>query len=327
MKIVVIGLGSMGKRRIRLIQELDSKCEIFGVDFNENRRDEVENKYHINCYENIDFVQGHIDCAFVCTSPLSHSSIIEECLNRKWHVFSELNLISTGYENNLRLAEENKCCLFLSSTFLYREEIKYIRSKIQNKDRWNYIYHVGQYLPNWHPWENYQDYFVGDARTNGCKEIMAIEFPWILKTFGDVESIYVKCDKITNLKIDYPDNYIIQLIHRSGNKGVLIVDVVSPVAVRRFEAYREKEYLSWNGTPDSLMEYRIETNELEVVTLSETAEHIDGYSSFVIENAYKNEISAFFNNIKNIEVPEYGFKDDLNTLSLIEKIEEKKWQT
>lgn len=321
MNIVVIGLGSMGKRRIRLIQELNSKCEIFGVDLKKERRDEVENKYHVNCYKNINLVQGHIDCAFVCTSPLSHCSIIEECLKRKWHVFSELNLNSTGYENNLKLAKENKCCLFLSSTFLYREEIKYIRSKVQNKSGWNYIYHVGQYLPNWHPWEDYQDYFVGDARTNGCKEIMAIEFPWILKTFGDVESIHVKSDKITDLKIDYPDNYILQLIHRNGNKGALIFDVVSPVAVRRFEVYKEKEYLSWNGTPDSLMEFSAEINELKAVSLSETAEHIDGYSSFVVENAYKNEIMAFFNNIDNIEVPEYGFKDDLNTISLIEDVE------
>lgn len=327
MNIVVIGLGSMGKRRIRLIRELDSECKIFGVDFMESRRDEIENRYHLNCYKNIDLIQGHIDCAFVCTSPLSHSSIIKECLKRKWHVFSELNLVSTGYEDNLRLAEENECCLFLSSTFLYREEIKYIRSKIQNKEGWNYIYHVGQYLPDWHPWENYQDYFVGDVRTNGCKEIMAIELPWILKTFGSVESLYVKCNQITDLKIDYPDNYIIQLTHRNKNKGVLVIDVVSPVAVRKFEAYREKEYLSWSGTPDSLMEFKTETNELKAVTLSETAEHIEGYRSFIVENAYKNEIRAFFNNIDHIEIPEYGFKDDLNTISLIENIGGRKWQT
>ena len=38
MKILVIGLGSMGKRRIRLIRDMYSTFEIFGVDGREDRR-------------------------------------------------------------------------------------------------------------------------------------------------------------------------------------------------------------------------------------------------------------------------------------------------
>ncbi|MDE6927475.1 MAG: hypothetical protein K2P06_01985, partial [Muribaculaceae bacterium] len=66
-----------------------------------------------------------------------------------------------------------------------------------------YIYHVGQYLPEWHPWENYQDFFVGDKRTNGCREIMAIEFPWLIETFGEIREVSVLHDKMSHLNIDY----------------------------------------------------------------------------------------------------------------------------
>ena len=41
MNILMIGLGSMGKRRIRLIQELFPEASVYGVDGREDRRDEV----------------------------------------------------------------------------------------------------------------------------------------------------------------------------------------------------------------------------------------------------------------------------------------------
>ena len=42
MKLLVIGLGSMGKRRIRLLKEYDSSIEIIGIDKQAIRRDERE---------------------------------------------------------------------------------------------------------------------------------------------------------------------------------------------------------------------------------------------------------------------------------------------
>lgn len=321
MNILVIGLGSMGKRRIRLIRDLYSEAEIYGVDGREDRRDEARKLFQINCFASIMEAKGrNIEAAFVCTSPLSHNGIIEECLNNGWNVFTELNLVSDGYEKNIALADKKHCKLFLSSTFLYREEIQYIRQKV-NHESWNYIYHIGQYLPDWHPWENYKDFFIGDKRTNGCREIMAIELPWLTTVFGKVSDYSVVADKMTGLNIDYNDNYMIQFTHESGSKGVLVVDVVSPVAVRKLELYKENRYLSWNGTPDTLMEYNAEKDSIEYVHLHETQEHMEGYRAFVVENAYRNEIKEFMKIIGGDSIPEYGFSQDLEVLKLIDKLE------
>ena len=43
MNILIIGLGSMGKRRIRLIREMFPNYQIYGVDGREDRRKEVGN--------------------------------------------------------------------------------------------------------------------------------------------------------------------------------------------------------------------------------------------------------------------------------------------
>ena len=327
MNILVIGLGSMGKRRIRLLKEMFPDFDIYGVDDKMERRNEVSELYGIVCIETIKQINKmvDIDVAFVCTPPLLHSKIITECLSYKWDVFTELNLVSDGYEHNIRLARENGCKLFLSSTFLYREEIRYIRGRIDDNIKWNYIYHIGQYLPDWHPWESYKDFFVGNKRTNGCREIMAIELPWITETFGKVADFNVVSDKMTSLNIEYNDNYLLQITHENGCKGVLVVDVVSPVAIRRLEVYGEQRYLQWNGTPDSLFEYDTELHELKKVTLNEIEEHKEGYSAFIVENAYRNEIKEFFDIILDGKEQSYGFEQDLETLKLIDSLEGKAW--
>lgn len=323
MNILVIGLGSMGKRRIRLINEMFPDIKLFGVDGRLDRREEATRLFGIECTESVEKAAElfGIDSAFVCTSPLSHSGIIKECLLNKWNVFTELNLVEDGYEENMAIAKENNCVLFLSSTFFYREEIRYIKGKIDENMKWNYVYHIGQYLPDWHPWENYKDFFVGDKRTNGCREIMAIELPWIINTFGEIESFYVIKDKMTKLNINYNDNYIIQFTHKNGNKGILVVDVVSPVAVRRLEVYGEKKYYQWSGTPDTLFEYEEALEELKKVSLNEKEEHIEGYRAFVVENAYKNEIKEFVDVVLKGSNQLYGFEQDLKVLRLLDRLE------
>ena len=90
------------------------------------------------------------------------------------------------------------------------------------------------------------------------------------------------------------------------------MDVVSPVAVRKLEVYSEGAYLSWNGTPDSVAEFDVNSKKLVPVALSEQAEHMTGYSAFVVENAYKNEIREFFNVVNGEASAQYGFEQVLH---------------
>ena len=100
MKVIVIGLGSMGKRRIRLMKQYDSTLDIIGVDTNKERLLIAEEEFGIRTSSSIDEICSaeKIDCAFVCTSPLSHHNIIKSLIQYQLHVFTEINLVADGYE-------------------------------------------------------------------------------------------------------------------------------------------------------------------------------------------------------------------------------------
>ena len=324
MKIIVIGLGSMGKRRIRLMSE-HKDVEIFGIDSQASRCAEVKEKFGIACYHSIDeaCTSQPIQAAIISTSPLSHASIIKECLEHNLHVFTEINLVQDGYDENMALAKAKGKMLFLSSTFLYRKETKSIIEKVhQAKCPLNYIYHVGQYLPDWHPWESYNNYFIGDPRTNGCREIMAIDLPWIVTAFGPIKDVKVMKSKNTALNIQYNDNYLIMLQHEHGNKGVFAVDIVARKPYRHIDVYGEMLQLSWNGTADSLFELDINNKQDVQILLDNASEHVEGYAAFITENPYREELKSFLQQILDTTYqPEWDFERDKAVLDWIDKIE------
>lgn len=323
MKVIVIGLGSMGKRRIRLIKQYNPAIEIVGADSREDRRQEAHRLYGIETVETVQECTANATAAFICTSPLSHHVIITECLNYGLHVFTELNLVADKYEENIELAKSKKIKLFLSSTLLYRNEINYIGRRVsETEGQVNYIYHVGQYLPDWHPWENYEDFFVGDKRTNGCREFFAIELPWIQTVFGEIENIEVRKSKNSSLNIAYDDNYILLLEHKTKIKGMLAVDVISRKAVRNLEVYGEELYLSWDGSASGLYEYDVDKRSDKKIELYDKIEQLSDYNKSIIENAYLNEIKVFFEYIAGRTCPVYGFEEDKKTIEWLNRIEE-----
>lgn len=329
MRMIVIGLGSMGKRRLRLLHSIDSSIELIGIDGRLDRQNEAKNLakelgFELQTYSNISEIQldTEIKAAIISTSPLSHSSIIYECLIRGWNVFTELNLVTDGYDENIALAKEKNLVLYLSSTPMFRNEIKYITKRVHDTNgALNYIYHIGQYLPDWHPWESYKDFFIGQKRTNGCREILAVELPWMVRCFGDIKDIKAVSLKQTGLDIDFHDCYNILVTHKNGHKGVLTTDVVCRKAVRYLEVYGENLYITWDGSTEGLREHNIETNETNKVDLYSVINHQEGYNSLIIENAYEAELMDFLDVLDNKKQAEYDFEKDKEILNWIDEVE------
>ncbi len=323
MKFLVCGLGSMGKRRIRLLKTI-SDCEsIIGFDFNNDRCVSVKEEYKIECYSNLDSIDSELyDSVVVSTSPLAHYDIIKYSIEHKKNVFTEINLVNDWYDEIISLAKMNNVKLFISSTLNYRNDIKYIKDLVsESNNKSSYIYHVGQYLPDWHPWESYKDFFVSNKKTNGCREILAIDLPWIYKTFGEIESVQSEHSKMSNLEISYDDTYNIIIKHKNGNRGILLVDVVSRKAVRTLEVINEDFHVNWEGKPETLTVYNPFTKSSKSINTYDNIDKNENYSSIIIENAYLDELISFVNYVKNDKNPIYNFEDDKKIVSVIDRIE------
>lgn len=321
MKVLFVGLGSMGKRRARLFARLRPQARLLGVDTAPERRAQAA-ELGITAYASLEEgMAAAPDAAFVCTSPVSHAAILKQLLAAGIPCFTELNLVDDGYADLQALSAEKKVPLFLSSTMLYRGETGYIRDSVREfGGPVSYIYHIGQYLPDWHPWESYRHFFVGDKRTNGCREIFAIELPWLLATFGDARIVSVQKDKLTALDIDYPDSWYVCLQHQNGTKGFLAVDVASPKAMRSFECFGEGLHLFWEGNPKALYRYDAASGQKLPVDTYAEVEHDSRYSDNIVENAYVDEIAEFLQVLENGATARYSYAQDQRCIDLMNAI-------
>ena len=94
LRVLQVGLGSMGKRRIRNLQQLGVK-EIIGFDLNEDRRKEVEKLYHIPTISNIEKgLMEKLDCMVISTPPDLHYMYAKIAIKNNIHFFTEVNLSS-----------------------------------------------------------------------------------------------------------------------------------------------------------------------------------------------------------------------------------------
>ncbi len=323
MRLLIVGLGSMGKRRARLLHRIDPAFHIAGVDSSPQRCEQAK-ELGIAAFDSLQAAlsAGAYDAAFVCTAPLSHAGITRQLLCAGVSVFSEINLVSDGYDELVALAEQKGLTLFLSSTMLYRSEIGYIHDRVKSFDKpLNYSYHIGQYLPDWHPWEAYQNFFVGDARTSGVREILGIELPWLFSTFGAAEAMFVHKKRLSTLNIAYEDSCFVALKHESGATGYLTADVVCPKAVRNLEVFGEGMHLFWEGSPHSLYDFDTDTKQKRQIELYADAEQNSQYSDNIVENAYTDELLNFFDVLSKKAAPKWDFSRDAEVITLMDAIE------
>lgn len=322
MKILVVGYGSMGRRRIRLLSKILSNIEIVCVDSNDERCNQAGKEGYKVYYTLTEALVEKYDCAFICTSPGKHAELIIQLVKRQIHTFTEINLVDDGYDEIISLAQVNNTKVFMSSTMLYNKQIQAIQNLIKSSSKpLNYIYHVGQYLPDWHPWESYKNYFVSNRKTNGCREILAIQLPWIVQSFGEIENCSQLRKKTTSLDIEYDDTYYLQIKHKNASLGTFVCDVVSRQATTYLEVFNEDIHIKWDGTPKGLFCFDVKSNSMRTIESYDTVEHVEGYASNIIEDEYEDEIRAFLQWINNNIQPLYMLEDDKYVISIINEIE------
>tara|TARA_B100001964_G_C13914199_1_gene457271 strand:+ start:45 stop:674 length:630 start_codon:yes stop_codon:yes gene_type:complete len=157
-------------------------------------------------------------------------------------------------------------------------------------------YHVGQYLPDWHPWQNIKDFYVSRKDTNGCKELIPFELNWVTDIFGKPKLVNTYKNKLSNLNIQFPD---IQNFSVKFNKNIyfdITIDILS-----RPQATRELQIIGSEGQiilsyDQGLMKYRnIKMKKFKVFSFNKEKVQ-KGYVNS--ELPYIREIESLIKSIK-----------------------------
>ena len=135
MRVLIIGYGSMGRRRIRLLKEIVPDIDLICVDLNRERLCQVK-KAGLRGYSCLEeALEKKPDIAFVCTSPGNHAEILMDLAEAGIHIFTELNLTDKNYKKIIAKAKEKNVIVFMSSTMLYNKLIQKIDGFVKAADK------------------------------------------------------------------------------------------------------------------------------------------------------------------------------------------------
>ena len=302
MRFLVIGLGSMGKRRVRNLIALGYKDNIAGFDPREDRQKEAK-EYGIKIYDNFEKAVKDFkpDNFIISTPPNLHMKYAYFAYKNSINCFIEASVVDS--EKILELAKkiENKNILMAPScTMRYYPAPKKIKELILNNTIGkvlNYNYHTGQYLPDWHPWEDIQEFYVSNPDTGGAREIVPFELTWLNDIFGDSKVLSCVRRKLTNMSADIEDIYHCILEYSNNILGNLTVEVISrPKATRYIKILGSEGEIVYDGDLNELKYINLEMNDWKRISFDKgTVE--SGYIN--PEEPYINEMRDF---VKSVEL-------------------------
>jgi len=324
MKFLIIGLGSMGKRRIRNLQYLNAG-EVIGFDFSREKRDEAGEKYGIKTFENLnDALAQNPDTLIISTPPDKHNEYIKLAIEKKIPAFVEASVLIEGLEELDALSRENKVFIAPSCTFRFHPAIAKIKEIVKGGEYGkvtNFVYYLGQYLPDWHPNESIKNFYVGKKETSGAREMVSFELTWITDILGLPENITGFFGKTLDMGVDIDDTYAFAMDF--GDKfGSMLIDVVSRYATRSLTLNLEKAQIFWRWDEDCVKVYEADKKNWISIPYKKLSAAL-GYNENITEEMYIEEMKTFADAVSGRSVFPNTLEDDIKVLRLLNRIEQK----
>jgi predicted dehydrogenase len=312
MKYLVIGLGSMGKRRVRNLQTLGIK-DVAGFDTRADRRQETKEKYGIPVFENLETAMQKFEpqSFVISTPPDLHMHYAYYAFERGISCFIEASVVDAVKIKELsKKIQGGPIVMAPSCTMRYYAGPKKVKDLIRSNTIGkvlNVNYQTGQYLPDWHPWEKIEDFYVSKHETGAAREIVPFELTWLNDIFGKAKAVACIKAKLTDIPADIDDIYHC-LLHYDGNViANITVEVISrPKAVREMRVLGSEGEITFSADTNSVRyintsmeewkEFKFDTGTVESQYINPEEPYIAEMKDFIVAVVAKDQ-SLFPNSL------------------------------
>ena len=310
----------MGKRRIRNLQYLKQE-KIIGFDSREDRCKEASEKYNVETFQDITkALDEKPDAIVISTPPDLHMRYAKIALENKIHFFTEASVVQDEMSEVIEMLDKNETVGLPSCTLRYHPIVKEIRKVLDGGiigKPLSFLYHSGQYLPDWHPWEDYRKFYVAKKKTGACREIVPFELVWLTDLFGKIKTVSARKAKVSSLEVDIDDIYNILLEFENGMESTMTVDVIARFPFRQIKILGEKGVILADWSERSVRYFTNESGWIENKIDDGKVE--DNYIHG--EGPYIEEMKTFLEIIQKDKKQDYTFKEDLEILKTLELVE------
>tara|TARA_X000000950_G_scaffold277437_1_gene366841 strand:- start:2813 stop:3823 length:1011 start_codon:yes stop_codon:yes gene_type:complete len=320
MKIAVIGAGSIGKRHLTTLSKLSNEENISLIKFydkNIERAKEAKKELdNIILSESIiDAVDG-VDLVFLCVPTSLHFDVWNEIKDiGDFHFFIEKPLSHSFKNCDKMVFHQKKIDKHAFVGYMLRLHPVLVEAK--NMISENAIGKVlsvraesGFYLPFWHPWEDYRDFYMSwKVGGGGALLDTSHEIDYLMWLFGDISYAQGYTQTISDLEITADDYTSCLFEFKNGIMGELHLDLLQPL---------ESRYLKIVGSNGVLIADLIK-NSVRYNTIKNT-DWIEKHVEVSYDEIYLTEIRNIIKCIKGEDVHTVSIEEGAKVMQIVEAI-------
>lgn len=315
-KLLVVGVGSIGKRHIENNKNFFKKIDI--VDNRIDRLNECEKKFSINekfTNYKVALNKNKYNAVLITTPPHLHLEIAKIAVSKKAHILIEkpLGMSIKGWTHIHKYCQKNNLISYVAYCHRhinYTQKVKSLLNKKLIGKLLNANLVWGSYFPDWHPWEKYWSYYMAKKKQGGgalMDESHGIDL--IRYFFGEPRKIFALVDKVSELKMTADDNAFLLFKMKNKMQISLNFDLISKPT---------QCYIRINGSKGSIIWDR--DNHVVKVYSDKKKKWINyNYSKEDFLKMYKTQAKHFIDCIKKRKKPLIDIKDAIHTQKIIDK--------
>jgi len=306
-----VGYGSIGKRHVNNLAKF-TNTQIIVCTKNKEATQLVKNG--IKVFDSLtNALCEKPDIGIICNETSLHVKTAIRLAEHNCNLFIEKPLSSSlnGTQRLLSLIKKKKLISMVGCNMRFHKSINKIKKIIDSGDLGRIIsVHAenGSFLPDWHPWENYQISYASNKKLGGGVVLTQIhEIDYLYWFFGKVAEVSSFTGKFSDLKINVEDLSAILLKFQKNIIAEVHLDYFQQPESRNCKVVGTRGVLYWDSDTNKVRYY----DNLKK----------KWYTKFTYENYQRNdmfvdELKYFLNCIKNKKNTMNPIEEGLVTLGI-----------
>ena len=267
MKILIAGLGSIGKRHLKNILTMQN-IEI--IIYSKQTKSHLVNHKNIKIFDTLDrCLLEKPDVGFITNETVNHIPIAIKLAKSGLHLFIEKPLSNTisKIKTFLKIVEKKKLITLIGCNLRFHRGINEVKNLIDQKAIGNIIsvkVECGTYLPDWHPNENYSKSYESRDDLGGGVVLTCIhELDYLYWFFGEIQEVFSMTGKYSNLKIATSDLSAIILKFKNNIIAEVHLDFFQKPEACLCKIIGTKGTIIWDSINNEVKMYNFKKSKLE----------------------------------------------------------------
>jgi predicted dehydrogenase len=265
MKTLIAGLGSIGRRHLRNLIALGERDIILLRSQHATLPDDEFTDYPVETNLQEALNKHNPNTVVVANPTALHLDVAIPAVQAGCHILLEKPIAnSMDRVNELqKAAQESGSRILVGFQFRYHPTLRKSRELIQQGALGKVLtvhVHWGEYLPQWHPWEDYrQSYAARSDLGGGVVVTLTHPLDYLRFIIGEVDSLWSFNGHISPLELDVEDIAEIGLTFANGAVGGVHLNYVQRPPVHRMEIVGTNGTLRWDSADGILHFYKVTT--------------------------------------------------------------------